>query len=115
MTAITFKNAEDYEAQCERCTEYGIDKAGNMIWEVLKAETEEAWEKEEKMIRNDVDDYNIRRFNNELRVMLETYRKALMPIGVSLTIERSVLSEINHIHKVTATRRGYVVGCIAYW
>ena len=121
MTAITFKTTEDYEAQCKRMEEFGIDTAGNRVWEACKADMEAVWENEDelracyKRESNPEYERRIRKGNRMAIRMLETYDKALQALGVELTWQLTVFDETKHIHKVTACRRGYVVGCIASW
>jgi hypothetical protein len=117
--AITFNTAEEYEAQCKRMEEFGIDTAGNKVWEACKADMEGVWVIEDelracyKREANPEYQRRIRKGNRQARLMLEAYCNALQALGVELTWQLTVFDETEHIHKVTACRRGYVVGCIA--
>ncbi len=119
--AIAFDTTDEYEAQCEIMTDYGIDIAGDRVWEACKADMEAAWENEDELRalykRESNPEYQrrIRKVNRQAKRTLETYGKALKALGVELTYKLTVFDETEHIHKVTACRRGYVVGCIASW
>lgn len=104
--AITFDNHEEYEAQCERMRQSGIDDASRAVWEAVKTDAERFW-KVENMIRDraasPARDLRATNHNKRFSVVLDTYTKAFAAMGCALTYEQDWSDPCERIHTIKAT------------
>ena len=105
--AITFATTEEYEAQCDRCTKYGIEVAVRRIWEAIKADMEKSWNREEQLrdYRCVEGDKAARRNNLQTKRRLDAYAKAMEAIGCTLTVIVDQFDSCRHIFDVCATTK----------
>lgn len=112
--AITFDTCEEYEAQCERCTEAGIAEAADRIWEVVKADMDKTWKLEEQYrgFRCSEARKQAKRVNIQARRRLDTYASVLLPLGYKLSYFADKSDECHHIFDVKVTSDNRVVGSL---
>lgn len=114
--AITFDTTEEYEAQCDRCTEYGIDLAARKIWEAIKEDMEASWAKEEELRGYGCAEGNkaAKRTNLQAKRRLDAYTNAMKAIGYDLKVQVDPFDECKHIFDVVAfnTSENFTIGCI---
>lgn len=95
--AITFDTIEEYEAQCDLCTQSGIREAGELIWDCARKEVESYWRREET-IRNR-GGLNISG-TKATKLVLRGYKDALEALGFFFKVTVDEYDSCERIHEV---------------
>ena len=114
--AIAFDTCEEYEAQCERCTQAGVDRAAREVWDALKAEAEEFWGFEERLRdRGRVD--AAKRHMRTFKAKLDTYERVFAALGAQLVVSTDWADPTERVWeiKVHGTDSVWVSGCLRCW
>lgn len=112
--AITFATPEEYDAQCELCTQSGVDKAARKVWETLKAEAEHFWEQEDGFRANGGLPIGAMK---SFKSKLESYKKVFEALGCRLEYQTDWADPAKRVWEITLAsgEKTSASGCLRCW
>lgn len=114
--AITFDTCREYEEQCDRCTQDGLDQAARAMWDAVRDACEEWWGFEESL-RDRGNKKGARSHNRRLAITLDAYAQMFDALGCRLSYAQDWTDPCEHVWEVRVSSTGgaSVSGCLRSW